>query len=414
MRRASRFDEGVIVRARFFYDIVCPYAYLASTQIERLIAETGAEIEWVPMLLGGVFRAHRAPQVPAQHMTPAKARMNTLDLARWAKRWEVPFQFSAHHPQRTVEAMRLLCITPSAQRPQVSDRLFRAYWSEGARLDEALVERVAAEFDLLERWHSAHDEAKTQLFINTELAVSFGIFGAPSFEIDGEIFWGQDRLELVKGALGGTPKTIMSGQAPRGTSVEIFHDFSSPFSYLGCQHAERLITDRGAEVRWRPMLLGALFKSIGAPIVPLFEMNEAKRTYMGKDLNDWAHYWEVPFVFPMDFPLNTVTALRLAIIDPSLTPTLYRAAWGEGLNLGDREVLSQLLQSRDLDVQSLFARAQDQTIKDTLRENTAAAEAQGAFGAPSFVLHRPDKPAQLFWGQDRLELLCEAICASPE
>ena len=94
------------MRARFFYDIVCPYAYLASTQVAKIAADTGAEIEWVPMLLGGVFRALKAPQVPAQQMAPAKARMNTLDLSRWAKRWGVAFSFSSHHPQRTVEAMR--------------------------------------------------------------------------------------------------------------------------------------------------------------------------------------------------------------------------------------------------------------------------------------------------------------------
>ena len=161
------------------------------------------------------------------------------------------------------------------------------------------------------------------------------------------------------------------------------------------------------------MLLGALFKSIGAPMVPLFEMNEAKRAYMGKDLNDWAQYWGAPFTFPKDFPLNTVTALRLAIIDPSLTMPLYRAAWGEGLNLGDPDVLSQLLKSRDLDVNGMLAETKDVVIKSTLRDNTSAAEAQGAFGAPSFVLHRPQETAQLFWGQDRLELLCEAICGSP-
>ena len=90
-------------RARFFYDVVCPYAYLASTQVEELACDVGVEIEWVPMLLGGVFRAHDAPQVPAAHMSPAKARMNGLDLERWSSRWGVPFSFSGHHPQRTVE-----------------------------------------------------------------------------------------------------------------------------------------------------------------------------------------------------------------------------------------------------------------------------------------------------------------------
>jgi len=308
--------------------------------------------------------------------------------------------------------MRLLCITPDELRPQVSARLFRAYWAEQARLDMPLLEQIADDFNLLDQWRSRREEAKKQLFTNTDLAVSFGIFGAPSFEINGEIFWGQDRLEFVRRSLGGEPSSIVNGRAPHGTFVEIFHDFSSPFSYLGCQHAAHLITERGAEVHWRPMLLGALFKSVGTPIVPLFEMNTAKRAYMGKDLNDWASYWNVPFTFPQAFPLNTVTALRLAIIEPKLTGALYRAAWSEGRDLGDLEVLSQILEAEGVDAQALITRTQDPTIKTILRENTAAAEARGAFGAPSLVLHRPQEPPQLFWGQDRLELLCEALCKS--
>ena len=345
-------------------------------------------------------------------MTPAKARMNTLDLSRWAQRWDVPFHFSPHHPQRTVEAMRLLCVTPPDIRPQVSVRLFRAYWTEQAHLNQTLLEQIATEFNLLEHWQIHRDQAKARLFANTELAVSLGIFGAPTFEINGTIFWGQDRLHLVHNALGSSPKPIMSGQAPEGTLVDIFHDFSSPFSYLGCQPAERLIKDRGAHVRWRPMLLGALFKSIGAPIVPLFEMNKAKRAYMGKDLQDWADHWQVPFSFPNHFPLNTVMALRLAIIDPSLTIPLYKAAWSEGCNLGDPQQLRQFLVTQGRDADVMIAQARDSKIKSVLRENTSAAETQGAFGAPSFILHRPQESPKLFWGQDRLELLCEAICAS--
>ena len=175
--------------------------------------------------------------------------------------------------------------------------------------------------------------------------MSFGVFGAPALEVDGKIFWGQDRLGLVRGALGSPRPPWPMTQAPKGSYVEVFHDFSSPFSYLGCQKVEQLITERGAEIRWRPMLLGALFKTVGAPNVPLLTMTDAKRKYMLKDLHDWASYWEVPFHFPDHFPLRTVTALRLAIIEPHLTPALYRAAWGDGLNIGDEKVLKDLLEA---------------------------------------------------------------------
>lgn len=397
------------MQARFFYDIVCPYAYLASTQIERLALETGAAIEWVPMLLGGIFRSIGAPQVPALQMSPAKARMNNLDLERWSQRWQVPFSFSKYHPQRSVEAMRLLCVTPQNLQAKVSRRIFAAYWAEQKRLDQDLLENIAQEFGLWELWQNQIQEAKAKLFENTELAVSFGVFGAPALEVQGQIFWGQDRLDLARSALGAMPQAIKQGQAPDGSYVEIFHDFSSPFSYLGCQKVEQLVKERGADVIWRPMLLGALFKSIGAPNVPLFAMTKPKQKYMSKDLQDWAKYWGVPFVFPKSFPLRTVKALRLALIEPKLTQTLYREAWVKGKDLGDEAVLAQLLSREGYNSQLYLEQCQAQEIKEQLRKNTEDAQKKGAFGAPSFILHRPNEATQLFWGQDRLSLLCEAL-----
>ena len=74
----------------FHYDIVCPYAYLASTRIEALAARCGAEVRWRPMLLGGVFRHVGGADNPTRTMSPPRARLNMLDLHRWADRWGVP------------------------------------------------------------------------------------------------------------------------------------------------------------------------------------------------------------------------------------------------------------------------------------------------------------------------------------
>ena len=399
-------------RVRFFYDVVCPYAYLASTQVDRLADELGVEIEWVPMLLGGIFREIGAPQVPAAHMSPAKARMNTLDLERWARRWAVPFSFSPHHPQRSVEAMRLLCVTPPKLRPQVSAALFSAYWAQGARLDESLLTRVTETFQLGAQeeptpWKSAR--AKEVLFSNTAEAAKLGVFGAPAFEVEGEIFWGQDRLHLVREALGGTKQTWIEGLAPPETEVTLYHDFSSPFSYLASTQAQALIEKYGARLTWKPILLGALFKEIGAPDVPLLAMSSPKRRYMGKDLQDWAKWWGVPFHFAKVFPLRTPTALRVALIDPSTTPAIYRAAWAEGIDIGAPEVLAQFLDREGYDGASLIEQTQRPEIKNMLRENTAEAQERGAFGVPSFELKRSGEPPQMYWGQDRLGLLSEAL-----
>ncbi|HEX8953553.1 MAG TPA: DsbA family protein, partial [Polyangia bacterium] len=77
-------------RVTFYYDVVCPYAYLASTQIEAMAARTGAAIEWVPVLLGGIFRAIGQADVPAAAMPPAKQHLNLLDMKRYADYYGVP------------------------------------------------------------------------------------------------------------------------------------------------------------------------------------------------------------------------------------------------------------------------------------------------------------------------------------
>ena len=92
----------------FYYDIVCPYAYLASTQLQRLVDKTGAQVEWTPVLLGGIFRNIGGQQSPMNAMSAPRAKLNLLDLQRFADRWGVPFRFPSGHPRRSVEAMRLL------------------------------------------------------------------------------------------------------------------------------------------------------------------------------------------------------------------------------------------------------------------------------------------------------------------
>ena len=98
-----------------------------------------------------------------------------------------------------------------------------------------------------------------------------------------------------------------------GREVEFFHDFSSPFSYLAATQIERIAAEAGASVVYRPMLLGAIFREIGTPNVPLLAMNRNKQQYYSVDLENWARWWGVPLWFLPHFPLRTVTALRVAL-----------------------------------------------------------------------------------------------------
>src|SRR5262245_24520155 len=111
-------------RVEFHFDFVCPYAYLASTQIEAVCARApGAELVYKPFLLGGVFRGLGVADAPA--MPEAKARMNARDMRRWAQHWGVPFVVPQTHPNRTVTALRAALASDDLAR--ASKALFAAY-----------------------------------------------------------------------------------------------------------------------------------------------------------------------------------------------------------------------------------------------------------------------------------------------
>ncbi len=195
-------------RVEMFYDIVCPYAYLASTQIEALAARAGAELVWKPFLLGGVFRAIGAPDRPADTMSAAKQRHNVLDMHRWAEHWDVPLRMPMEHPRRTVLALRALLAVGEPARARATHALYRAYWVDGLDVAKADVVRDAldrAGLDGAAGVAAAETPAiKDALRRLTDEAIARGVFGAPAFFVGDELFWGQDRMQFVERALRAT------------------------------------------------------------------------------------------------------------------------------------------------------------------------------------------------------------------
>lgn len=190
------------MRFQFYYDIVCPFAYLASTQIEAMAARAGAEIEWVPILLGGVFRAIGAADKPAEAMSPAKARLNLADMQRYAALYGCKLRLHARHPLRTVEAMRLLHTVDGAARVALTHQLYAAHFVDNRDISDRA---VLAEYGDVAR---IDDPAiKDALRAATDRAVADGVFGVPAFVVEQSgrrfLFWGQDRMHFVERALGG-------------------------------------------------------------------------------------------------------------------------------------------------------------------------------------------------------------------
>lgn len=396
---------------RFYYDVVCPYAYLATTQLDRMFP--GVEIEWIPILLGGLLRDIGGPVDPNAEMPAAKARLVSRDYARWAELLGVPLSKPDSHPQRTVEAMRLLCMVEPGDRRSASADLYRAYWVDGRDpADPELLTSVARNYGLPPDAIGS-DQARRQLRANTARAEADGVFGVPSFGIGETIWWGQDRMWLVARQLGlstddpTAPPAHFEGPAPR--RVSFFHDFSSPFSYLASTQVGRIADAAGVDIEWTPFLLGGLFRSIGTPDVPLFEMTERKQRYLRRDLADWADAYGVPFRFPDHFPMMSILPLRAALVEPDAVPAIYRAAWGDNRRVDTPDALGAVLTQAGFPAEEILGRTQDPAIKSRLKANGQAAEAAGVCGAPSFVVQWDDSRPLVIWGQDRLGVLSAAL-----
>ncbi len=197
--------------------------------------------------------------------------------------------------------------------------------------------------------------------------------------------------------------------------LSFYFDYGSPYAYLGATQLERIAGERGASLRYRPFMLGGLFKSIGTPNVPLFEMPAPKRAHATRDMFRWAEHWGVPLVFPTRFPMNTVTALRMTLQlgeaeRPRLALPIFTAYWCEGADISDPNVLSELANGAGFDGAELVRCAANQDVKDALRCATTDAEALGVCGAPCFrVQANEDEEGMLFWGQDRLGFVEKAL-----
>lgn len=190
----------------------------------------------------------------------------------------------------------------------------------------------------------------------------------------------------------------MSGDVP---TVDFWFDFSSPFAYLASTQIDAVAARTGAQLRWRPMLLGAVFRAVGQVDVPLLGMGAAKQRYYGMELDRWAAYWHVPFHFNETFPLRTVTPLRAFLAHPEPLPfarAVFHAAWAENRDVGDPRVLAECGATDEV-----LGRVAEQ--KQALIASTQAALDVGVFGAPAFVVNGK----WLFWGQDRLGMVERAL-----
>lgn len=184
--------------------------------------------------------------------------------------------------------------------------------------------------------------------------------------------------------------------------LEFYFDFSSPYAYLASEQIDALAARYGRQVKWRPILLGVVFKATGG--APLTQ-TPLKGDYSRRDFDRSARFLGLPFRFPSKFPLPTQAAARAyywlhqqdCAQARAFAHAVFRALFVHDQDISDMSVVTELAVQAGADPAALAAAIRSEEMKARLRQECDAAIARGVFGAPFIFID--DEP---FWGADRL------------
>lgn len=190
-------------------------------------------------------------------------------------------------------------------------------------------------------------------------------------------------------------------------TIDFWYEFASPYSYLAATRVDGVAKEQGVAVRWRPFLLGAIFKMHKLKVRPM-EMIPVKTRYMWMDAERKAKRYGVPLKLPSRFPRHAVLPARVALLGlnegwgEEFSRRVYHANFAEDKEIGEEAVVAEILENMDLNAKDVIARATTDENKQALREQTDEAFRLGIFGVPTFIAG-----GELFWGDDRLETALE-------
>jgi 2-hydroxychromene-2-carboxylate isomerase len=195
--------------------------------------------------------------------------------------------------------------------------------------------------------------------------------------------------------------------------IEFFFDCSSPWTYLAFTNIQPMAAEFGAEIVWRPILVGGIFNTINPSVYQSRETPvPAKARYSGKDLQDWARSAGLKIKMPPSvFPVNSVKVMRACIVlEPQgklvdFARAAFEIYWGEDRDISQDDVITDVCRRASVDPEPLFAAIAQPDVKDALKANTDEVMRRGGFGSPTIFVGGAD----MYFGNDRLPLVREAL-----
>ena len=183
----------------FYFDISSPYSYLAHEQIKLFEKENKFEVNYMPILLGGL---HQLANITAPGLNPSRAKHMIKDLKICADWYKIKFQFNRYFPLKTVAIMRgALVAEKEGFLSSYVDKFFKAAWVDSLNLNDGkILEKFIKNMDINPKLFEekiSNQKIKDDLKNRTTAAFKKGVFGAPTFIVGSKIFFGQDRLEFV-------------------------------------------------------------------------------------------------------------------------------------------------------------------------------------------------------------------------
>jgi 2-hydroxychromene-2-carboxylate isomerase len=179
---------------RWYFDFVSPYSYIAFTRLNELPSEIAVELR--PVLFAGLLN-HFGQKGPAE--VPVKRRWTYRWCTWWAKSLGIPLRFPASHPFNPLHHLRLAIA--AGVTPKAVGRIFEAIWTTGAEVADPAAFKALALALGVDEARLASQDVKDALKRNTDEAAARGVFGVPTYEVDGELFWGADAIGFVKAFL---------------------------------------------------------------------------------------------------------------------------------------------------------------------------------------------------------------------